>query len=176
MAGALLVLLVPAVLAAERSATWTTVFDTAAPLAVYKSTDSRGQVTYTSIRPQDSVVIEEVAILPQPSEMNMDSARARFEKIRDTAQVLQEAREQRQADREEAERRRLERLALQARARPQVYERRIYVSGYPLWWPYPPGRQYREVPHTFGSRLFHRQRLTDQAGRPYRHPATISLD
>ena len=126
-----------AVFAAEDIAGYVTEFIADSPTTVYKIIDSDGKVSYASGRPADSVSVEAISIGPAPSEAVRQDLRERYDRIRRTAQDLSDAREQRQAEREAQEKKRLERLALQRAARPQVVERRVYVGWRPLWWPSP---------------------------------------
>jgi len=122
------------------------------PEAVYKSVDSTGKVTYSTSWPDDTVAIEEVAIKPGPAEEYVEDTRQRHEKIREAALALTEARVKREADREEKEKKRLEKLALQRSARPQVYERKVYVGWNPLWRWRHPAAHYRKYHDKFPSR------------------------
>ena len=105
------------------------------PESVYKSIDASGHVAYSGTRAQDAVSVEAIALQPRPSAAALERTRHRFEQISKTAQELARAREMRLAEREEREMKRLERLALQRSAAPQVYERKVYLGWYP-WWPY----------------------------------------
>jgi len=131
-----------------------------APAVVYKSVDSTGKVTYSTTWPEDTVAIEEVAIKPGPSDEYVEDTRHRHEKIRETAQALTEAREKRAAKREEEEKKRLENLALRRSARPQVYERKVYVGWNPLWRLHPPVAHYGKYPHKYPSHPLRRPGLS----------------
>ena len=111
---------------------------------VYKFTGSDGQITYSSTVPNDFIQIEKIIITPPPPDKYAKDTRQRYDKLKITAEELGEAREQREAIREEEENKRLERLALINRSKPQpVYERNLYVSyPYRLWRTYRHGGQY----------------------------------
>lgn len=130
------------------------------PKAVYKSVDSTGKITYSTIWPTDTVAIDEIAIKPGPAAEYVEDSRQRLEKIRETALELTKAREKRAADREQAEKERLERLALQTSARPQVYERIVYVGWSPHWRLYPPIGHYGEHHHKYPSHPAHKPGLS----------------
>jgi len=123
-----------------------------APETVYKSVDGAGRVTYSTIWPEDTVAIEEVAMEPGPAEDSVQDTRRRHEKITEAVLALTEARKKREADRAQEEKKRLERLALQRSARPQVYERKVYVGWNPLWRWHPPVAHYRKYPDKYPSR------------------------
>ena len=148
--------------AAGYTSTYTTEFTRDLPDAVYKSVDGRGRVTYSSNWPKDTVGIEEIAIGTGPPGQYIEASRRRYEQISKAAQTLANAREKRQAEREEEEKKRLERLALQKSARPQVYERRVYVGWNPLWWSLPHSGRYH-APHRHSS---HPQRPGLSRSRP----------
>lgn len=132
------------VFAAGNNIGYVTEFTADLPTTVYKTTDSDGNVSYSSNLPADTVRIEAIPIGPAPTAAVRQDLRERYDRIRRTARNLSDAREQRQAEREEQEEKRLKRLALQRAARPQVYERRVYVGWRPLWWPLPhAGRHHR---------------------------------
>ena len=126
-----------------------TKYDTASntPGIVYKALDSAGKVTYSTHRPRDSVTIEEIAIIPGPVDEYVEDSRERLDRISETLKELTAAREQRQAQREEETKKRLERLALQRSTQPQVYERKVYVGWNPLWWPRFPVAHHANYPH-----------------------------
>ena len=111
---------------------------------IYKFTGSDGQITYSSAAPNDFIQIEKIIITPPPSDKYAKDTRQRYDKLKITAEELGEAREQREAIREEEENKRLERLALINRSKPQpVYERNLYVSyPYRLWRTYRHGGQH----------------------------------
>ena len=123
--------------------------------SVYKSVDSSGKVTYSSARPHGSVVIEKIRIEAGPPDEYIAETRERHEKITEIANQLTEARERRKSEREEEEIRRLEHLALQQAAKPQVVERRVYVGWRPLWWSSPPLDHYRKYPHQYSPSPIH---------------------
>ena len=109
------------------------------PAQIYKFTGSDGQITYSSAAPNDFIQIEKIIITPPPSDRSAKDPRQRYDKLKITAEELGDAREQREAIREEEENKRLERLALINQARPPqpVYERNLYVSyPYRLWRTY----------------------------------------
>jgi hypothetical protein len=124
-----------------------TVYSGDATLSVYKSVDSSGKVTYSSVRPRSAVAFEQIRLEPGPSAEYIDQTRQRHEKIMATARELAATRERREAEREEEEMKRLERLALQRSIRPKVYERRVYVGWNPFWRPYPPVHRGRKYPY-----------------------------
>ena len=140
--------------AAEVPASYVTEFESELPEAVYKSVDGRGRVTYSRNRPEDTVMIEEITIEPGPPAEYIEDSRQRYGKLRKAAAELAEYREKRLAEREEEEKKRLERLALQRSARPQVYERRVYVGWNPLWWSYP-HKVHHRVPYKRASHPQH---------------------
>lgn len=148
-----LISVVPPLYASGYMASYSTEYGSGyTPEAVYKSVDSAGKVTYSTSWPEDTVAIEEVAIKPGPSEEYAGATRERHEKISETALALTQAREKREADREQDERKRLEKLALKRSARPQVYERTVYVGWNPLWRPHPPVAHYGKHSHKYPSR------------------------
>ncbi len=130
------------------------------PKAVYKSVDSTGKVTYSTTWPRDTVAIEEIAIKSGPSAGYIEETRQRHEKISEAVLELTEAREKRETAREAEENKRLERLALQRSARPQVYERKVYIGWNPLWRSYPPVGHYGKYPHKHPSQPVHRPGLS----------------
>lgn len=136
MLGLLLISAVQMLFASGYVTSYTTDYTSGyAPEVVYKSVDSAGKVTYSTSWPKDIVAIEEVAIKPDPSKENVEASRQRQAKIRETALSLTQARNKRDADREEEEKKRLEKLAMQRSARPQVYEKKVYIGWSPIWWP-----------------------------------------
>ena len=123
------------------------------PTTVYKTIDSAGKVSYSSNWPADTVSVEAIPIGPAPTEAVRQELRERYDRIRRTARDLSDAREQRLAEREEQEKKRLQRLALQRAAQPQVYEKRIYVGWRPLWWPSPHAGRHHGQFHKHPSRV-----------------------
>lgn len=102
---------------------------------VYKFTSSDGQITYSSSAPKDWVQIEKITITSPPSDQYAKNTRQRHDKLKTTAEELAEARQQREALREEEEKKRLEKLALINQSKPQqVYGRNVYNDyPYPFW-------------------------------------------
>lgn len=137
MLGIILITVVQPLLASGYLLPYTTEYPSGyAPKAIYKSVDSAGKVTYSTTWPKDTVTVKEIAIKPGPTTEYVDDTRQRHEKIKDAALQLMEAREKREANREQEQNKRLERLALQQSAQPKVYERPVYVGWNPLWWPH----------------------------------------
>ncbi len=134
--------------------------------AVYKTVDSDGKVTYSTSLPRDSVSIQQITIIPGPADEYVEDTRQRLDRIRQTAQALTEAREKREAQRDKAAKERLERLALQRSARPQVYETKVYVGWNPLWWPRKPRAHFGSYPQKPASTPHHRPGL--YSDRPVR--------
>lgn len=123
--------------------------------SVYKSVDGSGKVTYSSVRPDGAMAIEKIKIEVGPPDEYIAETRERHEKMTEIANELAEARKTRKSEREEEEIRRLERLALQQAAKPQVVERRVYVGWRPFWWPGPPVDHYRKYPRQHPSSPIH---------------------
>ena len=101
--------------------------------------------TYSYSIPHDAVDAEEVDLVPGPSRSSVEDHLRQQERIAETAQALDEARRRREAAREEAEKKRLERLALlnQARRPRSDYERNIFIGRpWKPWWGRP-GRHHR---------------------------------
>ena len=91
---------------------------------VYKFTSSDGQITYSSSVPKDWVQIEKITITSPPSDQYAKDTRQRHDKLKISAEELAGARQQREAIREEEEKKRLEKLALINQSKPQqVYGR-----------------------------------------------------
>jgi hypothetical protein len=132
--------------ATQDTAGYVTEFNKESPAAVYRSIDGAGRVTYSMARPNDSVAVRKIAIEPGPAGETIEDNRQRYDRIRKTSLELAKAREQRQAEREEKERKRLEWLALQRSASPPAYERTVYVGWRPLWWHYPGVGRYHKWP------------------------------
>jgi len=111
---------------------------------IYKFTDSDGQITYSTAVPNDFIQVEKITIALPPPDNYAKDTRQRFDKLKITAEELGEAPEQREAIREKEEIKRLERLALINRSKPQpVYEKNLYVSyPYRLWKTYRHGGQH----------------------------------
>ena len=124
----------PVVSAGEYTSAYVTEFKGGLPGTVFKSIDSTGKVSYSTSWPEDTVAIQAIPIEPGPSAAHQADNRQRFQKIKHAAEGMARAREKRQAQREEQEKKRLERLALQRAAKPQVYVERVYVGWHPLWW------------------------------------------
>jgi hypothetical protein len=127
------------------------------PTIIYKSVDSGGKISYSVRPPGDTVSTEKITLKPDPSADYIENNRQRREKISETAALLAEARQKRQADREAEEKKRLERLALLRSARPRVTEHKVYVGWNPLWRSYPhphyhryPGQSPSHRPHPHG--------------------------
>jgi hypothetical protein len=131
------------------------------PEAVYKSVDSTGKITYSARRSAEAVSSEKIRLKPPPSADSIKENRQRYEKLSVGVVTLEQARLKRQAEREDEERKRLERLALLRSARPQVIEKTVVVGWNPFWHRYPRGHHY----HTSSA---HPPR---PAGRP-QHPTT----
>jgi|GEM_PF-6671504 len=129
--------------AKQDSGIYVTEFKQEPPAVIYRSIDGEGRVTYSTARPNGSVSVRKIAIEPGPAEQTIEDNRQRYDRIRKASLELAKAREQRQAEREEKERKRLEWLALQRSASPPVYERTVYVGWRPLWWHYPGGRYHK---------------------------------
>ncbi len=125
--------------AAQDVAGYVTEFERESPAVVYRSIDDTGRVSYSTALPGDSVSVRKIAIEPGPADETIEHNRQRYDRIREVSLELAKAREQRQAEREEKERKRLEWLALQRSASPPVYERTVYVGWRPLWRHYPGG-------------------------------------
>ena len=109
---------------------------------VYKFTDQYGRVTYSYSIPHDAVEVEEVDLVPGPSRSSVKKHLRQQQRIADAAQSLNEARQRREAAREEAEKKRLERLALlnEARRSRSDYERNIFIGRpWKPWWSRPGG-------------------------------------
>ena len=95
---------------------------------VFKLTDSNGKISYSASIPDDFIQIEKIVIATPPSQENIEGTRQRYDKLKTAAVELGEAREKREAIREEKETKRLQRLALINQSRPPViYERNVYV-------------------------------------------------
>jgi len=98
---------------------------TSAP--VYKFTGSDGQITYSSSAPVDWVKIEKITITSPPSDQYAKDTRQRHDKLKSSAEELAKARLEREAIREEEEKKRLEKLALLNQSKPQqFYGRNVY--------------------------------------------------
>ena len=127
------------------------------PEAVYKSVDESGKVTYSAVRPVSPRTIEKIAIEPGPVKESVEAALQRHRQISDAALELSKARQRRQAEREDEEKKRLERLALLNSAKPRIQQRTVYVSWNPLWhyYPYRTGHSGKH-PHHKPSQRAHR--------------------
>lgn len=133
----------PAVASGEYSEPYITEFrqQSSAP-PVYRFTDQYGRVTYSYSIPHDAVEAEEVDLVPGPARSSVEEHMRQQERIAHAAQALDEARRQREAEREAAERKRLERQALLSRARRSRpdYERNIFIGRpWKPWWRWPGG-------------------------------------
>ncbi len=94
---------------------------------VYKFTGSDGQITYSSSAPADWVKIEKITITSPPSDEYAKDTRQRHDKLKSSAEELAKARLEREAIREEEEKKRLEKLALLNQSKPQqFYGRNVY--------------------------------------------------
>jgi hypothetical protein len=103
---------------------------------VYKFTDNRGKVTYSTVTPHDFVMAEQVSLMEPPSIKHAQESKKINGVLKNAADELSEAREKREAQREEKENKRLERQALINRSKPPViYQRGNYVA-----YPYLYGR------------------------------------
>ncbi len=98
---------------------------------VFKVTDSNGKVSYSCSEPDEFIQVEKIVIATPPSDTYIEDTRQRHNKLKTAAVELGEAREKREAIREEKETKRLQRLALINQSRPPViYQRNVY-SAYP---------------------------------------------
>ena len=155
----LLLVAVQPLIAAEPGDEHTTRTDSHYQATVYKTTDCNGRIAYSAELPDCTSRIQEIVIRPAPAPEYVDETRDRYNKINSMALDLGKAREQRQARRDKQEMERLQRLALWRAAMPQVYERTVYVTGYPWWRAYSPAVHY------------HKHR--DRAGRQRQHKPTV---
>lgn len=114
---------------------------------IYKTVDVTGKVSYSQIKPQNSISLKEMILAPAPLQQNVVDNKARLDRIRETAVQLAEAREKREARREDEETKRLQRLALIRTARQPPYERKVYIS-YPLRWIYPHPHRHQPLHHS----------------------------
>ena len=118
---------------------------------VYKFTDQYGHITYSYSIPHDAVDAEVVDLVPGPSRSSVEERLRQQERIAAAVQALYEARRQRESAREEAKKKRLERLALlnQSRQSRADYERNIFI-GLPWkpWWS-KPGGHHRGYGHPY---------------------------
>lgn len=98
---------------------------------VFKVTDNNGKVSYSCSEPDEFMQVEKIVIAPPPSDAYIEDTRQRHNKLKTAAVELGEAREKREAIREEKEIKRLQRLALINQSKPPViYQRNVY-SAYP---------------------------------------------
>ena len=100
---------------------------------VYKSIDANGRVTYSFSVPDSALSTESIALSPPPDQRDIDAHATRQQTLAQAAQELDDARAQREAERNEREKQRLELMALSSQARqPDINEHSVYV-GYPYW-------------------------------------------
>jgi len=98
---------------------------------VYKFTDSKGKVTYSSSASTDFIQAEEVAIIAPPSLQQLDESKRRVDEIKTAVDKFDVARAEREAIRERDEIKRLQRLALTNQAKPPVVTREFIYPSYP---------------------------------------------
>ncbi len=98
---------------------------------VYKFTDSKGKVTYSTSASTDFIQVEEVAIIAPPSAQQLDASKRRFEEMKTAVDEFDVARAEREAIRENNEIKRLQRLALINQAKPPVVTREFIYPAYP---------------------------------------------
>lgn len=100
-------------------------------LHVFKLTDRNGKISYCSSIADEYSHIEKITIATPPPDDHIEDTRQRHNKLKKAAVELGDAREKREAIREEKETKRLQRLALINQSRPPViYQRNTYL-GYP---------------------------------------------
>jgi len=98
---------------------------------VFKVTNSNGKISYSCSKPDEFIQAEKIVIAAPPSDAYIEETRQRHDKLKTAAVELAEAREIREAIREEKELKRLQRLALINQSKPPViYQRNVY-SAYP---------------------------------------------
>jgi len=99
---------------------------------IYKFTDNHGKITYSTTITPDFIEAEEILPETPPSRRYIEETEQINGELKAAAQRLEDAREERQALRDEKEKKRLERLALINRSKPPVvYRQNNYVA-----WPY----------------------------------------
>jgi hypothetical protein len=120
--------------------------------SVYKTIDQYGNVTYSYSIPYGAVAAEELDIAPGPTHQSVAEHLYRQQRIADTARMLDAERRQRQAAREAAEQRWLERQALlNAGRQPRAVDTEVnnlYIQR--PWKPWRrPADHHRKSPHAY---------------------------
>ena len=98
---------------------------------VYKFTDNKGKVTYSTSAPTDFIQAEQVTIIAPPSPQQLDEAKQRVDEMKIAVDEFDVARAEREAVRELYEIKRLQRLALINQAKPPVVTREFIYPAYP---------------------------------------------
>ena len=98
---------------------------------VYKFTDSKGKVTYSTSSPTDFIQAEQVTIIAPPSPQQLDEAKRRVDEMKTAVDEFDVARAEKEAIREQNNIKRLQRLALINQAKPSVVTREFIYPAYP---------------------------------------------
>ena len=98
---------------------------------IFKSTDDRGKVTYSSVAPDDFIQVEEIDIVPPPSLTHAQVSKQRSDEIKAAAEKLSRARAEREAAREQKKQKRLRHLASSDQSEYPVFYPRFTYLAYP---------------------------------------------
>ncbi len=98
---------------------------------VYKFTDSKGKVTYSTSASVDFIRAEKIAIISPPSSQQLNASKRRFEEMRIAVDEFDVARAERQVVREQNEIKRLQRIALINQAKLLVVTREFIYPASP---------------------------------------------
>ncbi len=110
--------------------------DNMAQPQIYKFTDNNGKITYSTTITPDFIDAEEILLETPPLRRYIEETEQINGELKAAAQELADAREEREALRDEKEKKRLERLALINRSKPPV----VYTQNNYVAWPYRYGR------------------------------------
>jgi len=98
---------------------------------VYKLTDSKGKVSYSTSASTDFIQVEKIAIAAPPSSQQLSASKQRIDEMKTAVDKFDVARAEREAIREQNELKRLQRLALINQAKPPVVTREFIYPAYP---------------------------------------------
>ena len=98
---------------------------------VYKFTDSKGRVTYSTSASTDFIQAEKMAITAPPSSQQLSVSKQRIDEMKTAVDKFDVRRAEREAIREQNELKRLQRLALINQAKSPVVTREYIYPAYP---------------------------------------------
>ena len=114
---------------------------------IYKSIDANGNVTYSSVPPENAEHVEKMHV---PNNYNVDSSStdtSNFDQIKAAAEELEADRKQREQEREEAREKLAEKEATKPAEKPPEREIHYYPAYPPYYYPYPGRPRPPRPPH-----------------------------